>query len=95
MNRARYSAPWTRSSSSEGGSSTAFGTTNQYAYFYAEAQDGGSWGDSAGPGVYVTNDRFDNCYAIGHSTWRIVSMAELNVGWPPAAPGTHTINLNP
>jgi hypothetical protein len=46
-------------------------------------------------GRCVTNDRFDNCYAIGHSTWRIVSMAELNVGWPPAAPGTHTINLNP
>ena len=44
----------------------------------------------------VTNDRFADCYAIGHTApWRIVSMSEINVGWPPAAPGTHTLNLNP
>jgi hypothetical protein len=43
----------------------------------------------------VTDDVFDDCFAIGHSApWRVVSMAEINVGWPPALPGTHTINLN-
>jgi uncharacterized membrane protein len=81
---------------SPGEAKTAFSTTNQYAYFYAEAQDGSWWGDTAGPGVYVSNDRFADCYAIGHTApWRIVSMSEINVGWPPAAPGTHTLNLNP
>ena len=63
--------------------------------FYAESQDGGWWGDTAGPQTYVTDDVFDNCYAIGHSGWRLVGMAEINVGWPPSAPFTHTINLNP
>jgi hypothetical protein len=66
-----------------------------FAYFYAEAEDGTWWGDNAGPGAYVTDDVFDDCFAIGHSApWRVVSMAEINVGWPPALPGTHTINLN-
>lgn len=78
---------------SPGESKTAFWTTNQFAYFFAEAQDGGTWGDTAGPHAYVTSDPFDNCYAVGHSTWRRVGFAELNVGWPPASPGTHTINL--
>jgi uncharacterized membrane protein len=81
---------------SPGEAKTAFWTTNQYSYFYAEAQDGASWGDSVGPGVYVTNDRFDDCLGIGHTApWRVVNMSQINVGWPPAAPGTHTINLNP
>jgi Protein of unknown function (DUF1036) len=80
---------------SPGEEKTAFGTTNQFAYFYAEAEDGTWWGDNAGPGAYVTDDVFDDCVAIGHSApWRVVSMAEINVGWPPALPGTHTINLN-
>ncbi|HSK26086.1 MAG TPA: DUF1036 domain-containing protein [Jiangellales bacterium] len=78
---------------SPGEAKTAFWTTNQYAYFYAEAQDGRWWGDSVGPAVYVRNERFQGCYAIGTSTWRIVRMSQLNVGWPPSAPGTHTINL--
>ena len=70
------------------GRRTAFGTTNQFAYFYAEAEDGTWWGDNAGPGAYVTDDVFDDCVAIGHSApWRVVSMAEINVGWPPALPG--------
>jgi hypothetical protein len=80
---------------SPGEAKTAFWTTNQYAYFYAEAQDGSWWGDTVGPQVYVRDERFDDCYGIGHTApWYIVSMAELNVGWPPAAPGTHTLNLN-
>ena len=79
---------------SPGESKTAIWTTNQFAYFYAEAQDGSTWGDSVGPNVYVTDDAFEGCLGIGNSSWRVVNMAEANVGWPPAAPGTHTINLN-
>jgi hypothetical protein len=79
---------------SPGESKTAFWTTNQYAYFYAEAADGVYWGDSQGPGVYVTSARFNSCYGIGSSGWRVVRMSQINVGWPPARPGTHTINLN-
>jgi uncharacterized membrane protein len=80
---------------SPGESKTAFWTTNQFSYFFAEAQDGGSWGDTVGPHAYVTDDRFENCLGIGHTGWRQVGMAEINVGWPPSAPFTHTLDLTP
>jgi hypothetical protein len=65
-----------------------FGRRTKYAAFYAEAQDGSWWGDTAGPSVYVNDDGFNDCYGIDHSApWRIVSMSEINVGRPPAAPG--------
>jgi uncharacterized membrane protein len=76
-----------------GESKTAFWTTNQYSYYYAEAQDGVSWGDSNGPAVYVTSTRFNSCLNIGSSNARIVTMNKVDVGWPPAAPFTHTVNL--
>ena len=79
---------------SPGESKTAFWTTNQYSFFHAFAQDGATWGDNAGPTVYVTDARFEDCFGFGHTGWRTVKMAEINVGWPPSLPGTHTINLN-
>ena len=41
-------------------------------------------GDNNRPGAYVINDRFESCQGIGHTGWRLVRMAEVNVGWPPA-----------
>jgi Protein of unknown function (DUF1036) len=79
-----------------GESQTVLWTTNQYAYFYAEAVDGTWWGDSNGPGVYVHPEQFDSCYNIGATgDWYIINMAQADVGWPPVAPFTHTVNLNP
>jgi uncharacterized membrane protein len=78
-----------------GESKTVVWTTNQYAFFYAESQDGASWGDPNGPRMYVIQQRFDSCYGIGTSTWDVVGTARADVGWPPAAPFTHTVNLNP
>jgi hypothetical protein len=71
----------------------AFWTTTRYSYYYAEAQDGVSWGDSNGPAVYVTSTRFNSCLNIGSSDARIVTMNKVDVGWPPAAPVTHTATL--
>ncbi len=79
---------------SPGESKTAFWTTNQFAYYYAESDDGLQWGDTSGPTVYVTQDAFNSCYGIGSSGWRTVVMGQINVGWPPSAPGTHTLNLS-
>jgi uncharacterized membrane protein len=78
---------------SPGEAKTAFWTTNQYSYYYAEAPDGTYWADSNGPRVYVTSERFNSCLNIGSSGARVVAMRQINVGWPPGAPGTHTINL--
>jgi hypothetical protein len=77
-----------------GDSKTVTWTTNQYVYFYAEAVNGASWYDPNGQAVYVTQERFDSCYLIGVSDWQVVRMAQSDVGWPPAAPFTHTVNLN-
>jgi uncharacterized membrane protein len=79
---------------SPGERKTAFWTTNQYAYYYAEAADGTHWSETSGPTVYVTSERFNSCHNIGSTGWRTVIMRQINVGWPPSAPGTHTINLN-
>jgi len=79
-----------------GDSQTVLWTTNQYVYFYAEAGDGAWWGDSNGPTVYVHPERFDSCYNIGATgDWVTVGMAQVDVGWPPVRPFTHTVNLNP
>jgi uncharacterized membrane protein len=79
-----------------GETKTVIWTTNQYAFYYAEASNGTWWGDSNGPRIYVHPARFDSCYNIGATgDWRVVGTARADVGWPPARPFTHTVNLNP
>jgi hypothetical protein len=72
----------------------AFSTSNQYAAFYAEADDGAHWSGIYGP-VYMYWDAFDSCINIGSTNaYEIVGMALIDLGssaWVPWA--VYTVNL--
>ncbi|HEY7153624.1 MAG TPA: DUF1036 domain-containing protein [Gemmataceae bacterium] len=78
-----------------GQTKNAFSTTNEYAAFYAESEDGAMWNGSVGP-VYVYSNAFNSCLNIG-STAAIkrVGMQQIQL---PAFRGNplavHTVNLN-
>jgi uncharacterized membrane protein len=77
-----------------GETKTAIWTKYDTAYFYGEAGDGSWWGNENGPRVYVNPyDRFDSCYAIGHSTWDIAEMEPAYLG--SFLYNTHTVSFNP
>jgi uncharacterized membrane protein len=68
-----------------------FRTSNRYAYYYAKAADGATWGGTYGP-VYLYHDAFDSCLNIGSSAaYDRVGMRQTDLGlsW------SHTVNLIP
>lgn len=73
-----------------------FSTTNEFACFYAEADDGSIWTGEYGP-VYVYQEPFDSCINIGSShAIDIVGMELMTLPgdrWNPLA--VFTMNLNP
>jgi len=73
----------------------AFSTTNRYACFYAEADDGAFWAGPYGP-VYVYYEAFDSCVNIGSTAaYGTVGMRLLDLGWWAWNPlATHTVNLS-
>jgi hypothetical protein len=78
-----------------GGTVWAFSTSNRYACFYAEADDGAVWAGSYGP-VYIYWDAFSSCVNIGSTAaYDVVGMRLIDLGlfaWNPFA--SHTVNLN-
>ncbi len=79
-----------------GGEVWAFSTSNRYAAFYAEADDGAIWTGPYGP-VYVYWNAFDSCVDIGSTAaFAVVGMRLIDLGtfaWVPWA--TYTVNLVP
>ena len=78
-----------------GGEVWAFSTTNQFAYFFAEAEDGAVWNGPFGP-VSIYAEAFSSCLNIGStaSTGK-VGMQEFELPWFRTNPlATHTVNLN-
>lgn len=75
-----------------GGEAFVLNTDNQYAAFYAEANDGAVWAGPYGP-VYVHQAAFDSCVNIGDNSpetrmvgMRLVDMQDTDV---------HYVNLTP
>ena len=62
-------------------------TSNRYAYFYAEAADGGVWAGQYGP-VLAPRHAFDSCWDIGNNVDPWVHMREVYI-----ASDRHTVNL--
>ena len=63
-------------------------TQNRYAYFYAEAADGGVWAGPYGP-VLAPRHAFDSCWDIGNNVDPYVHMRQVHI---PS--GQHTVNLS-
>jgi hypothetical protein len=72
-----------------------FSTTNEYAAFYAEAEDGAVWSGPYGP-VYVYGNAFNSCVNIGSTAAiKTVGMQQFQLPWFRANPlAVHTVNLN-
>jgi uncharacterized membrane protein len=72
----------------------AFNTSNRYACFYAEGDDGTIWTGPYGP-MYVYWDAFSSCVGIGSTAaYDVVGLRLIDLGsgaWNPWA--THTVNL--
>ncbi len=62
-------------------------TSNRYAYFYAEAADGGVWAGPYGP-VLAPRRRFDSCWDIGNNVDPYVHMREVYI-----ASNNHRVDL--
>ncbi len=77
-----------------GGQIWPFSTSNRYACFYAEADDGRIWIGPYGP-VYIYWDAFSSCINIGSTAaYDMVGMRLLDLGsgaWNPSS--THTVKL--
>ena len=73
----------------------AFSTTNEFAAFYAESEDGAIWGGPVGP-VYVYRDAFNSCLKIGSSAAiKRVGMQQIQLPWFRGNPlAVQTVNLN-
>jgi hypothetical protein len=61
-----------------GGTALVLNTDNHYAYFYAEAADGGVWNGPYGP-IYVTQQPFSSCINIGRTDARRVGLREVYI----------------
>ena len=74
-----------------GGEAFVLNTNNEYAAFYAEADDGAVWGGPYGP-VYVHQAAFDSCVGIGDNSpeTRIVGMRLVDM-----QDSNHWVNLIP
>jgi uncharacterized membrane protein len=74
-----------------GGEAYVLNTNNQYAAYYAEADDGATWSGTYGP-VYVHQQAFDSCVGIGDTSpeTRIVGMRLVDLGG-----SDHYVNLTP
>src|SRR5216117_4217572 len=55
-----------------------FWTYNQYAAYYAEADDGAVWAGDRGP-VYVQWSAFHSCYQLGNNISYLVGMRLLDL----------------
>ncbi len=79
-----------------GGQAWAFSTSNRYACFYAEADDGAVWSGPYGP-AYVYYDAFDSCIDMGSNVYyEIVGMRLIDLGWWAWWPwASYTVNLVP
>lgn len=71
-----------------------FNTTNRYACFYGEGEDGALWTGPYGP-MYVYYSAFTSCINIGSTAaYDVVGLRLIDLGsgaWNPLA--THTVNL--
>jgi hypothetical protein len=78
-----------------GGTAYSFWTTNRYAAFYAEADDGAHWSGPYGP-VYVYWNAFDSCVNIGSTgAYEVVGMRLIDLGSWAWMPWVHTVTLVP
>ena len=81
---------------SPGGLVYPFDTTNRYAAFYAEANDGAIWTGPYGP-MYVYWNAFNSCINIGSTAaYDVVGLRLIDLGsgaWNPFA--TYTVTLTP
>ncbi len=79
----------------EGDSANCFWTTNRYAAFYAEAEDGAYWAGPYGP-AYVYWHAFESCVDIGSTAaFETVGMRLIDLGDEAWVPVTYTLNLIP
>jgi len=69
------------------GEAYVLNTNNRYAYFYAEAADGGVWAGPYGP-VLAPRRVFDSCWDIGNNVDPYVYMREVYI-----PNDRHTVNL--
>ena len=86
---------------SPGHTVTAFSTTNRYAYFYAQAENGAYW---AGNYEGITDDYYPwyspgydygGCSNIGSTAETPVGMRQIDLGGWNLFEGSYTINLVP
>lgn len=68
------------------GEAHVLNTNNDWAYIYAEADDGSLWTDRSGPRMYVRRQAFDSCLLIGDTASRVVRAVKVRSG---------PVNLNP
>lgn len=69
-------------------------TTNRYACFYGESNDGFFWSGTYGP-IYIYYDAFNSCVGIGSTAaYDVVGLRLIDLGTGAgSASATHTVNL--